>query len=61
MLANQDHMKAWTAIILLGVGIILSTTSEGSLAVLGVLFLCMGFIMMILSNYGGDRHHLKPH
>ena len=55
----QDHMKAWMAIILIAIGVVLLTTALESLGALGVLSLASGFVLMLLSSFRDEKHHKK--
>lgn len=53
----QDHMKAWVAIILLAIGVLLLTTAMENLGALGILSLASGFVLMLLSSFKDERGH----
>jgi hypothetical protein len=52
-----DQMKAWLAIVLIGLSILLITSGPGFLPALGMLFLSMGLILWIIDAYLGSGHH----
>ena len=55
----QDHMKAWMAIVLLAIGVVLLTTALDSMGALGILSLASGFVLMLLSSFKDEKEHKK--
>lgn len=51
-----DQMKAWLAIIFIGLSIILITSGSGYLPALGMIFFSMGLILWALDTYMGPQH-----
>ena len=53
-------MKAWVAIVLLALAVLLLSTALESLGALGVLALASGFVLMVLSSFKESENVEKP-
>lgn len=51
-----DQMKAWLAIVFIGLSIVLITSGSGYLPALGVIFLSMGIVLWALDAFMGSHH-----
>jgi hypothetical protein len=51
-----DQMKAWIAIVFIGLSVLLITLGQGYLPALGMLFFSMGVILWFLDAYMNSGH-----